>query len=50
MNLLEISLSITYINGAAPAWAKILCSFDHEFVIEVDVLSRMGSYKIQIAS
>ena len=50
MNLLEILLSITYVLGATHAWAKILYSFDHTFVIEVDVLSCMGSAKIQFAS
>ena len=50
MNLLEVSFSVTYVHGAAPAREQILCSFEHAFVIEVDVLSRMGSSKIQFAS
>ena len=50
MNLLDILLSITYVHGAAPAWEKISCSFDNTFVIEVDVLYRMGSSKTQFAS
>ena len=50
MNPLEISLSIMYVNGAAPAWENISCCFYHSFLIEVDVLSGIGSAKIQFAS
>ena len=49
MNLLEISFSVTYVIGAAPAWEKTSCSFYHVFVIEVDILSLMDSAKTQFA-
>ena len=47
---MEILMSITYVLGAAPALAKISCSFYRVFVIEVDILSCMGSDKIHFAS